>query len=181
MTDPVTTPDTERLRKLADAAAGGPWAAEHGSDWDLDGRQVPQSSVRRPDRVSITWDDHGGEVFVPADAEFIAAAREAVPALLDENARLLARIARLEAQAAIRGRAVVVYRDRARVAEAREEHLLLRNRNLLDAQVHAALDATAADIWDEGYEAGEEDGYLMGRDEPFDGTAPNPYRASENA
>ena len=45
----------------------------------------------------------------------------------------------------------------------------------------AALEAVAADIWDEGYEAGEEDGYLMGRDEPFDASAPNPYRASETA
>ena len=45
----------------------------------------------------------------------------------------------------------------------------------------AALETVAADIWDEGYEAGEEDGYLMGRDEPFDATAPNPYRASEDA
>ena len=45
----------------------------------------------------------------------------------------------------------------------------------------AALEAVAADIWDEGYEAGEEDGYLMGRDAPFTETAPNPYRASETA
>ena len=47
--------------------------------------------------------------------------------------------------------------------------------------VQRIIEAVAADIWDEGYEAGEEDGYLMGRDEPFDGTAPNPYRASETA
>ena len=80
--------DTKALRKLADAATPGPWTVDHGSDWDLDGSQVPQSSVRRPDRVAITWDDHGGEVFVPADAAFIAASREAVPALLDENAAL---------------------------------------------------------------------------------------------
>ena len=50
-----------------------------------------------------------------------------------------------------------------------------------DHGVRAALEAVAADIWDEGYEAGEEDGYLMGRDEPFTETAPNPYRASETA
>ena len=49
------------------------------------------------------------------------------------------------------------------------------------ADARAALEAVAADIWDEGYEAGEEDGYLMGRDEPFTETAPNPYRASETA
>ena len=49
------------------------------------------------------------------------------------------------------------------------------------ALARAALEAVAAGIWDEGYEAGEEDGYLMGRDEPFTETAPNPYRASEAA
>lgn len=75
--------DREYLRELASGATPGPWTVEHGSDWDLDGRQVPQSSVSRADRVAITWDDHGGEVFAPADAEFIAAARTAVPALLD--------------------------------------------------------------------------------------------------
>ena len=49
------------------------------------------------------------------------------------------------------------------------------------ALARAALEAVAAGIWDEGYEAGEEDGYRMGRDEPFTETAPNPYRASETA
>ena len=75
--------DRDRLRALDENATPGPWTVEHGSDWGLDGRQVPQSSVSRADRVAITWDDHGGEVFVPADAEFIAASRQAVPALLD--------------------------------------------------------------------------------------------------
>lgn len=51
--------------------------------WNSDEGQVTQASVRRADRVAITWDDHGGEVFMPADAEFIAAARTAIPALLD--------------------------------------------------------------------------------------------------
>lgn len=84
--------DRDRLRELAENATPGPWTVEHGSDWGLDGRQVPQSSVSRADRVAITWDDHGGEVFVPADAEFIAAARTAVPALLDMLDQAEARI-----------------------------------------------------------------------------------------
>ena len=50
-----------------------------------------------------------------------------------------------------------------------------------ERRARAALEAVAADIWEDGYEAGEEDGYLMGRDEPFTETAPNPYRASETA
>lgn len=81
---PDLTPEgRDRLRELAENATPGPWEARRGSQWDFDGSQVAQSSVRRADRAAITWDDHGGEVFVPADAEFIAAAREAVPALLD--------------------------------------------------------------------------------------------------
>ena len=71
-------------------------------------------------------------------------------------------------------------------AEKDTELKALDELHPLDAQgyineARAALEAVAADIWDEGYEAGEEDGYLMGRDEPFTETASNPYRASETA
>lgn len=46
----------------------------------------------------------------------------------------------------------------------------------------AALEAVAADIWDEGYEAGMLDTYRLGRDMDLTITpAPNPYRASETA
>lgn len=81
----LTPEDRARLRDLAAKATTGPWTVEHGSDWDSDEGQVTQSSVRRADRAAITWDDHGGEVFMPADAEFIAAADPAtVTALLDD-------------------------------------------------------------------------------------------------
>ena len=41
----------------------------------------------------------------------------------------------------------------------------------------AALEAVAADIWDEGYEAGMLDTYRLGRDMDLTITpAPNPYR-----
>lgn len=48
----------------------------------------------------------------------------------------------------------------------------------LHAQVHAALEAVAADIWDSGYEAGKEDTFYRAfGHKPI----PNPYRASETA
>ena len=75
--------------------------------------------------------------------------------------RLLARIARLEAQSDIRGRAVVMYRERARQAEA-----------------------VAADIWDEGWEQGMAFVTGMERgadDDDLDHAATNPYRAAETA
>ncbi|WP_193104683.1 hypothetical protein [Brachybacterium sp. FME24] len=46
----------------------------------------------------------------------------------------------------------------------------------LYAQVHAALEAVAADIWDQGYEAGELNGYGIGRDIDIDEDTTNPYR-----
>ena len=48
--------------------------------------------------------------------------------------------------------------------------------------MRAALEVVAADIWDEGYEAGMLDTYRLGRDMDLTITpAPNPYRASEDA
>lgn len=49
------------------------------------------------------------------------------------------------------------------------------------ALARAALEAVAADIWDEGYEAGELNGYSIGRDIDIDEDTTNPYRASETA
>ena len=97
--------DRDRLRRLADAATPGPWentrngvqqslaAATKVGDYKYEGVGiVPEEYVRQD------------------DAEFIAAAREAVPALLDA-------LTRAEAQSAIRGRAVAIYRKRAEEAE----------------------------------------------------------------
>ena len=128
--------DRDQLRELAKNATPGPWTVEHGSDWGLDGRQVPQSSVSRADRATITWDDHGGEVFVPADAEFIAAARQAVPALLDMLDQAEAerdwnlRSSRLSKEERIRANAradqAEVERDQARAQVDRVQALLDR-------------------------------------------------------
>lgn len=63
--------DRERLRKLADAAARGPWEVDDGGGYDF-------SVTQGPDGDYIACD------VTPRDAEFIAAARTAVPALLDQ-------------------------------------------------------------------------------------------------
>ena len=110
-------PTRDQLRALANAATEGPWVAGEPRGWG-DSDDEPQSDIDTPAGV-LTWDDHGGDVFKPADAEFIAAARNAVPHLLDQLDRAEHRIARLEAQSDIRGRAVVMYRERAREAETR--------------------------------------------------------------
>lgn len=62
--------DRERLRKLADAAARGPWEVDDGGGYDF-------SVTQGPDGDYIACD------VTPRDAEFIAAARTAIPQLLD--------------------------------------------------------------------------------------------------
>ena len=124
--------DTEALRRLADAAAPGPWHYIPG-DYDLASAGIDITA----EGDSLTWDDHSGEVFTHPDAEFIASARTAVPALLDLLAAAEHRATRAEAQSAIRGRAVVMYRDRAREAEAERDEW---RQTALDERA-AALDA----------------------------------------
>lgn len=68
-----------------------PWIADPPSAWDTDddGGYQMQAGVRVQDAGSITWDDHGGEVFKPEDAAYIAAADPpTMLTLLDEIERL---------------------------------------------------------------------------------------------
>ena len=78
MNDPRET--LNRIRKQADNATKGPWVCT------LNGDESEVTYANAP----ITWDDHGGEVFTEGDAEFIAAARTTVPALLDALEKVLA-------------------------------------------------------------------------------------------
>lgn len=96
--------DTEALRKLADAATPGPWEYEWdeaegeitvragtalvGEDGFAPGSYFTSDMIIEHDDA---WPEDSGEQNA-ANAEFIAAARGAVPALLDENAALRARI-----------------------------------------------------------------------------------------
>lgn len=77
MNDPRET--LNRIRKQADNATKGPWVCT------LNGDESEVTYANAP----ITWDDHGGEVFTEGDAEFIAAARTDVPALLDALEKVL--------------------------------------------------------------------------------------------
>ena len=108
--------DTEALRRLADQATPGPWHPHPA------GKYVWTEELGG---IIQNWSDDANAV---ADMEFIAAARETVPALLD-------RIARLEAQSDIRGRAVVIYRERAREAEAERDCRRRENAELRDELV----------------------------------------------
>ena len=110
--------DTEALRRLADRATPGPWEVS-GSLVGI-GRTKPN--------IGQTWGLRWRQ-----DIEFICAARTAIPQLLDQLDRAEHRIARLEAQTDIRGRAVVMYRDRAREAEVRVKAVRAIHRDLYES------------------------------------------------
>lgn len=84
----MTTIDTDGLRRLADAAADGPW-------------EFPSEILGLPNPSIFAGDPKRGQVAHVAlsggaNAEFIAAAREAIPALLDALAQAEARIKAVE-------------------------------------------------------------------------------------
>lgn len=98
------TIDKERLRVLAEAATPGPWTTiERGQYWG-----EPEADVLGHDDRDIFGAEHvkpidrqettRGQVWL-RDAEFIAAARDAIPALLSENAALAAEVERLRKDA----------------------------------------------------------------------------------
>lgn len=62
-TTQITDESLEAVKALAEAATSGRWSVSRGDD---------AASVRTP-AGSLTWDDHGGEVFTAEDAAFIAA------------------------------------------------------------------------------------------------------------
>lgn len=84
----MSTIDLSALRAVAESATPGPWIATEPSEWDQDDSTVQQSGVR-VNGHSLTWDDHGGEVFEPRDATHIATFDPpTILALLDEIDRL---------------------------------------------------------------------------------------------
>lgn len=82
--------DTEALRKLADAATEGPWV------------QNGRNGIHTPIGSCVALTHRHDDDERKADAEFIAAAREAVPALLDALAAAEHRATRAEAQSEAR-------------------------------------------------------------------------------
>ena len=171
--------DTEALRRLADAATPGPWVVKTCEPCAEHGREDVQIWDERGEIPIAQWMDDA-DPDAGADAEFIAAAREAVPALLD-------RIARLEAQSDIRGRAVVIYRDRAREAEAERDWNLRSSRLAKEERIKANARADRAEARVEAAqeEAWEECAAMAAHHGAFDGSRTrwlssiNPYSITE--
>ena len=178
----MTTADRNRLRKLADAATPGPWentrngvqqtidAATKVGDYKYEGVGiVPEEYVRQE------------------DAEFIAAARTAVPALLDALAsaedratQAKARIRHLEATAQITVRKAL--RAEAERDEWRQTALDERGAALdLLEQIKARDKRIKAvqHLVDQADHAGNWTVTCTHLQRAIDGT--NPYRASETA
>jgi len=94
----ITDEQLKEWRALADAATAGPWDYNASFDgWRTivyfedtgeidDGDKI----MRQAGRIARTYVD--GDKLNPGNAAFIAAAREAVPALIDEVERLRARL-----------------------------------------------------------------------------------------
>lgn len=98
------TIDKERLRVLAEGATPGPWGTiERGPFWgESEGDVIDHygADVVGAEHVAPlgTQETTRGQMWL-RDAEFIAAARDAVPALLAENAALAAEVERLRKDA----------------------------------------------------------------------------------
>lgn len=100
--------DPEALRKLADAATEGPWHWDPPSDeaWP----SGDESLLAGEEVVLYGWGyDASGIEGSDEDRAFIAAARTAVPALLDALAAAEHRATRAEAQSAIRKKQVAYW------------------------------------------------------------------------
>jgi len=71
----------EELRKIVEAATAGPWS----NPWDLDEDDEKANGIWAPTKqvVGVAWYDGAHLAFLKEDAAFIAAARTALPALLD--------------------------------------------------------------------------------------------------
>lgn len=82
------TDELDAIRQLCAAASPGPWRVEYercdcGGDYPCDHGEYPYA-LRGPVRVDPLGDHAPSEVseMLPADVEFVAAARTAMPALL---------------------------------------------------------------------------------------------------
>lgn len=102
----ITPEQLEEWKRLAYEASIGPWIVEagnySGNDWLIGSIYLGTGNDMKNYSVHITTDHvHASQVGGGAaeDAAFIAASREAVPALIAEVDRLNAEIARLKEQA----------------------------------------------------------------------------------
>jgi hypothetical protein len=98
---PADAPDLDNLTRLEAAATPGPWSISEG----LHALAFEVARVgRRAGSLSILAGEPGQDMMyeatgsIAADAALIAAARNALPALLADHARLTAEVARLTAE-----------------------------------------------------------------------------------
>ena len=90
----MTAEHLEQWRALADAATPGPWLPSHNVDAPSDGNWEPDNPERegRGEGPTLVGTYRDVKAWAEADAAFIAAARDAVPALLAEVDRLRAEL-----------------------------------------------------------------------------------------
>lgn len=98
----MTTEEIQALQALADKVTKGPWLVEKGQfliwgecnvdDTSSNGFGYPCATVHH---VRHSWDHRKDDIPAEANAAFIAASREAVPALCAEVLALRAEVARL--------------------------------------------------------------------------------------
>ena len=175
--------DRDRLRRLADAATPGPWeafgtviAAITGTG-GCGGCSGILSPAHEP---SCYWSEIAGAG--EADAEFIAASREAVPELLDA-------LTRAEAQSETRRQQTKYWKERAEEFEAERDEWrqtaldergatldLLEQIKVRDRRIQAVQH-----LVDQADHAGNWTVTCTHLQQAIDGTNPHPYRASETA
>ena len=145
-------------------------------DWKtLATTEITHLTDEEKDYLPRAWDEWIARVKRDAAREALAAAEH--------------RATRAEAQSAIRGRAVVIYRERARQAEAERDEW---RQTALDER-GAALDLleqikardkriqAVQHLVDQADHAGDWTVTCTHLQRAIDGTTPNPYRASETA
>lgn len=155
MTDQQT--DRDQLRALASAATPGPWEADYSGENNY--------SIKSP---GTEWGDGYAWVSDPSNAEFIAAARTAIPVLLDQleqaerdrdwlfRSSRLAKEGRIKANAragqaearieSLEDTARVLVRDVITAEDARDEHRRgkVAAEERIAEEKHLRMKATAA-------------------------------------
>ena len=145
-------------------------------EWkDLATTEITHLTDEEKDYLPRAWDEWIARVKRDAAREALAAAEH--------------RATRAEAQSAIRGRAVVIYRERAREAEAERDEWrqtaldergaaldLLEQIKVRDKRIQAVQH-----LVDQADHAGDWTVTCTHLQRAIDGTTPNPYRASETA
>jgi hypothetical protein len=158
------TLDLDNLRKLEAAATPRPWSAEHdGPPESMSCAWIagPFDGYMGGAQTIVEWNTTGEQSH--ADASLIVAARNALPALLADHARLMAEVARLqEVNVTLLGdevklsRLLVDERDAAYTEARTAKTELARLRGLLarvetwTKEYGAALKPSGADTYGEG-------------------------------